>query len=96
MKKLLLICSGLCFLAVANLPIGYYTLLRIVVTISAIAVLVKEFNNEFTTWIIVFGMITILFNPIIPIYLDSKQIWIPIDIVVGIIFLLKASNKLKI
>jgi len=38
MKVLLFICAALLFLGMAELPIGYYTLLRIVVTIGAVAV----------------------------------------------------------
>ncbi len=45
MKTLLFICAGLPLLGLANLPIGFCTLLRIVVTIGS--VIVKEFENGF-------------------------------------------------
>jgi len=90
MKVILLICSVLLILALANLPIGYYTLLRIVVTIGAILVLVNEYKGEFTFWIIIFGIIAILFNPLLPIYFNNKEIWMPIDIITGILFGIKA------
>ncbi|MFT6148774.1 MAG: hypothetical protein ACJAUH_001460 [Saprospiraceae bacterium] len=86
MKVLLLICSGLLLLALAGLPIGYYTLLRIVVTIGAAAVIITEFEHGINLWIIAFGFIAILFNPFIPIYLNDKAAWMPIDIVSAIIF----------
>lgn len=89
MKYLLCICAGLLLLAIANLPIGYYTFLRIIVTIGAIVVIIGEFEKGLSIWIILFGIIAILFNPIIPVYLYNKAIWIPIDIATAIIFGMK-------
>jgi len=96
MKSLLLICSGLLLLGLANLPIGYYTLLRIMVTIGSIAVVVTEFENGFNFWVIAFGLTGIIFNPIIPIYLNDKNVWMPIDIICSILFLVKAYAKNKV
>lgn len=90
MKTLLLLCAGLLFLGLVNLPIGYYTLLRIAVTIASVAVVLKEFEKGINAWVITFGLIAILFNPIIPIYLYSKSLWIPIDLTVGVLFVIKS------
>ena len=90
MKILLLISAILLLLGIANLPIGYYSLLRIVVTITSVVVIVKEYENELNFWVITFGLIAVLFNPIIPIYLNNKSAWMPIDIVCGIIFVIKS------
>lgn len=90
MKSLLLICAGLLFIGLFNLPIGYYTLLRIVVTIGSIAVVVTELEKGLNFWVITFGLIAILFNPLIPIYLNDKSAWMPLDILGGIIFLIKS------
>ena len=96
MKYLLLICSILLFIALADLPIGYYTFLRIVITIGAIAVIVAEYKNGFSFWVITFGLIAIIFNPLIPIYLNNKDTWVPIDIMVAILFIIKSfTNKAK-
>jgi len=95
MRTLLIVCAIFLFLAVAPLPIGYYTFLRIVVTIGSIAVIISEYrtNNEIGIWIIIFGIIAILFNPIMPIYLYQKSRWMPVDVIVGIWFLIKAMNE---
>ena len=90
MKTLLLICAGLLFIGLLDLQIGYYTLLRIVVTIGSVAVVVTEFENGLNFWVITFGLIAILFNPLIPVYLNDKSAWIPIDIIGGIIFIIKS------
>lgn len=90
MKSLLLICGILLFLGVAHLPIGYYTLLRIVVTIGAVAVVVTEFENGVNFWVIGFGLVAIIFNPLIPVYFNNKSAWVPIDLISGIIFVIKS------
>lgn len=95
MRALLLICSGLLVLALADLPIGYYTFLRIVVTIGALSVIVNEYDGELSPWIITFGLIAILFNPLIPIYLHDKEVWAAIDLIVAGIFSFKSFNLKK-
>lgn len=89
MRQLLFICSGLLFLSIANLPIGFYTFLRIVVTIGAVLIVSKEYEKGINLEVILFGITAILFNPLIPVYLIDKSIWIPIDIMTGGLFLFK-------
>ncbi len=97
MKTLALICAAFLLMALIDLPIGYYTFLRIIVTIGAIAVIVTEFENGFNFWVVTFCIIAILFNPLIPIYLNDKEAWMPIDIIAAILFIIKSltikSNK---
>lgn len=92
MKTLLLICAAFLFLGIANLPIGYYTFLRIIITISAIVLISAEYNNELTFWIITFGIIAILFNPIMPVFLNNKEAWTVIDFIAGLLFAIKAFD----
>lgn len=95
MKALLLICSVLLLLALADLPIGYYTLLRIVVAIGAVAVIVREYEDKINLWILIFGLIAIIFNPLIPVYLTDKSAWVPIDIIAAILFGVKSFINYK-
>ena len=85
------ICAAMLFIAVLPLPIGYYTLLRIVVFIGALFVISENFNS--VPWILIFALIAILFNPLFPVYLGNKSTWIPIDLICGVLFLL--STRLK-
>lgn len=87
-----LIASVLLFLAVANLPYGYYRFLRIAVTLIAGANAYSSYKKGDYILFIIFLGIAILFNPIIPIYL-SKDIWIPIDIIAGVFFGITAFLK---
>ncbi len=67
-------------------PYGYYTLLRLVVCGTAVYIVwnTKKLNKKRWMWIM--GFIALLFNPLIPIYLD-KATWSFIDLVVAIIFI---------
>jgi len=80
-------CALLLFIAVLHLPIAYYRFLRVVVFIGALLVMFRN-KKEWLFWTMSFAGIAILFNPILPIYLYKRSIWMPIDIVVGILFLL--------
>lgn len=81
----------LLLVGLADLPGGYYTLLRIVVSIAGAIITVMEYNvkEKINFWVVLFAAMVILFNPIIPIYLYDKDIWIPIDIITSILFLAK-------
>ncbi|MBA3704752.1 MAG: hypothetical protein H0W84_02300 [Bacteroidetes bacterium] len=76
-------------IALAPLPIGYYKLLRIVVTIGGAITVSAEYKGKINFWVVVFGLIAILFNPLVPIYLN-RVTWAPIDIICSIMFLVKA------
>lgn len=68
-------------LSFAPMPIGYYTLLRIVVC-GAAAYLAYESGNGPWRWI--WGAIAIVFNPIFPLYL-GRDIWRVVDALVIIV-----------
>lgn len=87
MRLLLLITAVLLFLGMFNLPIGYYTFLRIAVTIAAVLLVVGEYKDGLSLWTIIFGAIAILFNPLTPVYLNSKSAWSMIDFWCGVLFL---------
>ena len=74
-------------LAIPDLPYGYYTLLRWVVTASAIFLvyIASQLGKKF--WLFLMIIIALLFNPIAPIHLD-KETWVIIDFVVAVLFLI--------
>ena len=67
--------------AVLPLPYGFYTFLRIAVTIIAIVAALDLSKNNEGVWI-VFAGIAVLFNPLIPIYL-TREIWFFIDLIIA-------------
>lgn len=92
MNKFKYLASALLILAVFHLPYGYYTILRIIITIIAGVCAYEELERSNKTFFALFSGIAILFNPLIPVYL-SKSIWIPIDLAVALFFVLSASEK---
>ncbi|ASK31141.1 hypothetical protein CEY12_13945 [Chryseobacterium sp. T16E-39] len=98
MKYLIIIAALCCFIGIVDLPIGYYTFLRIIVSFMALIIIVNEFRSR-RFWFIAFVLIFIFFNPFIPIYFYLKPYWIVLDIIVGLllfIYFLKLIPKTKI
>jgi len=93
LQWLFIFVAVLCFIAVLPLPIGYYTFLRLATTLGGLLAiyLMHQLKNKMLVYI--FLVITIFFNPIIPIYLQKKGIWIPLDILTGCAFLYLAFLK---
>lgn len=88
MKPFLTFCALCCFIGIFRLPIEYYMFLRILVSVAALLVLYITLSARQHYFSIIFLVILILFNPVFPIYLFRKSLWIPIDTITGIVFLL--------
>ena len=85
-KTINIICAFALFIGISNLPIQYYSFLRILTFIGCLLILFDQ--NISLVWKLTFLMIAVLFNPIFPMYLYVKSYWIPMDIFSGILFLL--------
>lgn len=70
-------------------PYGYYSLLRIVVTGAAVyyAYYLYKTVKKLNFWFWSLVVITILFNPVFPIYLKDKMVWGVIDVITAAIFI---------
>ena len=98
---LFLIPDALLLLAMADMPSGYYVFMRIVVCLACCIIAYGSYKRDDSVngSVILFGLMAILFNPIIPVYLHDRDIWIPIDligagalVIKGLRF--KSTNKL--
>lgn len=86
----------LLLLALFNLPYGYYTFLRIIIFSIACYTIIVLYRLEKTIMSLIFVIIAVLFNPIIPVYLE-RDIWAIIDIITAIVFLISFfTNHLSI
>jgi len=92
MRIFLIIISIFLLLAMADMPMGFYTLLRILVFIGSIVVMAQEYQNGLNFWMIAFILIGIIFNPLIPVYLHDKDTWMIIDLIAAVIFGIKAFS----
>ena len=66
--------------ALADLPYGFYTLLRVVVCAAAVLLVFHEVrpSRRCSGWTVVLTGMVILFNPLFPVGLPREQ-WAPID-----------------
>lgn len=85
-----LIASAMLFVALTDLPYGYYTLLRIAVTVAAVWSAWAFCARVRTGWAVAFGVVALVFNPIIPVYLD-RETWTVIDVGAGALFLVSLA-----
>ncbi|MBR1798518.1 MAG: hypothetical protein IJ761_01270 [Bacteroidales bacterium] len=84
-----IVAAAVLLLGCLPLPIGYYTFLRIAVFISSVICLLAMAKRHSLYAAIADGLLTILFNPILPIYLHSKTAWVVIDAVAAVWFIVQ-------
>ncbi len=71
--------------ALAPWPYGYFVFLRWVVCLAALLVVFRahEIERAWAVWTL--GLVAILFNPLLPIYL-TRELWAPIDVLTAVLF----------
>jgi len=84
-----IIAAVMALVAIADLPYGYYTLMRLVVCATAIFVMVVAAKSRQTWAIWANAVIALLFNPIAPVHL-TKGLWQPIDFIIGVALIVSA------
>jgi len=84
------ISAGMLFLGAAPLPYGYYMLLRLVAcgVFAFAAFIAFDRKSKVLPW--VYGLLAVLFNPIIKIHLP-KEVWAFVDVAAGILLLATAK-----
>lgn len=86
-----ILCACTLFFAGLDLPEIYYSFLRVFVTCVALMVMVKNiWKNRF--FAISFGIVAIIFNPIFPLDLYNKTVWVILNIITALLFLLEAYD----
>ena len=86
MKYFIILSIFMLFGAIAEWSYGYYILLRWITCITSLLVAFQAFEKNIDWAKVVFIVIAILFNPLVPIYL-SRSIWIPLDIITAVLFI---------
>ncbi len=95
MYKIYAVCTILLVIAIAELPSGFYTFLRISITLGGVLAIYNELDKNINFWVILFGLIAILYNPIFPIYFYDKSIWLILNVITASIFGFKAYKNSK-
>ena len=84
-----IVAAAVALIAIADLPYGYYTFMRLVVCATAVFVVVIAAKSGQTWAIWLFGILGFLFNPVIPVHL-TKGIWQPLDLVAAVALMVAA------
>ena len=71
------------------MPYGYYNLSRLIVCGCSIYYAYQNYKKIDLTFAWIFGFVAILYNPVIPIHLYEKQIWIIVNLITGTLFFFK-------
>ena len=81
--------SGLfCLISIADVPYGFYMLLRWVVFVAGGLLALEFYRQGRMGWVWTFGIISLLFNPIAKFAFDKKM-WRVFDAAAGICFLVR-------
>jgi hypothetical protein len=78
--------AAFAFVAMSDIPYGYYRLLRWVTCAVAIASAIQLHRSSHHSWVWALGGLAVLFNPIIPIHFE-RETWMIFDAVAGCLFL---------
>ncbi|WP_074673617.1 DUF6804 family protein [Maribacter dokdonensis] len=85
-------CAIVLLIAIFPFDSFYYKFLRVFVFLGALVMAYHSYKTPFR--LLTFVLIAYLFNPIFPIYLFQKLIWVPVDIISGLLFLM-ATVQIK-
>ncbi len=80
--------------AILPLPYGYYTFLRLVVTLAAAVTAYVDYQSSrsLSRRVIVMGLVALLFNPVVTVALN-RSTWLPIDLLTAGLFAYMALRK---
>jgi hypothetical protein len=76
-------------------PYSYYILLRWIICAASIYVAYRFYKSKITGWAWIFGSLALLFNPVLPFYLN-KSTWVGIDLISSILYFVAGYSVKKI
>jgi hypothetical protein len=92
MRVLLGFSSLLTLLGIAHMPYGYYMLLRTVVCLTASWGLANALKPRRQGWLWAYGTLALLYNPVLPVHLGSKSLWVFVNFATMAILWIGASR----
>jgi hypothetical protein len=57
-----------------------------VLTVSGAIIIYNERDQGLSPWNIAFGLVVIVYNPVIPVHFNDRDIWRVLNVAAGIIF----------
>ena len=81
MIALAVACTIAVGLGLLDMPFGFYTLLRVVLCLASVAGFAAARRRDDHMWLWVYGVLVVLYNPVLPLKLGDKSLWIGLNIV---------------
>jgi len=81
-----LLLAALLSLCLAPLPYGFYQLVRFVMMVAFAVMAYVYYEEKKTEWVVVFGALALLFQPLLKISL-GRTMWNIVDVVVAVLLL---------
>jgi hypothetical protein len=67
-------------LGLLHMPYGFYMLLRSVLCLTAAVGFAAARQNKSLPWTWTYGAVAIFYNPLLPVHLGEKSLWILLDL----------------
>ncbi len=93
-KKIKIILSILFFVCLADMPYGYYQVVRFVGLLGFVILAYKAHEQGRQSEMIIYGGLALLFQPFLKLDL-GRQVWNIVDIIVGLGLILSIWTKQK-
>jgi hypothetical protein len=81
MIALAVACTLAVGLGLLDMPFGFYTLLRVVLCLASAVGFVAARRRQDSLWLWGYGVLAVLYNPVLPIHLGAKSLWIGVNLV---------------
>ena len=94
MKVLVILSTVSIALGIMPLPFGFYMLLRIIICLTAVVGFLRAQEAKQTNWLWIYGVLAVLYNPVLPVHLMLKPLWILINLVT-IVLLWKGLSRFR-
>ena len=94
-KNLIFLIAGIAlFIAMAQMPYGYYQLLRWFICGAGAYGAYLSYHQKRMGWVWTLGIIALVFNPFFKFYF-TKETWMIIDLIAGVLFCVFFGIKSK-
>jgi len=67
-------------LGILDMPYGFYMLLRAMLCLAAVVGFVAARRRGDMPWTFAYGTLAVLYNPILPVHLGAKGLWILVNL----------------
>jgi uncharacterized protein DUF6804 len=79
MMILSVLATSMVVLGLVDMPYGFYTLLRVILCLTAAVGFAAARRRDDLPWTWAYGALAVLYNPVLPVHLGAKGLWILVN-----------------